>query len=163
MSDGPPAERLNKSQTEMTELLMPDGANNLGRALGAVVLHWMDVCGAIAAMRFASRNCVTAAIDHVDFHAPIQLGEVADVHAYVFETGATSLDVKVRVLAENPRTGESRCASDAFFTFVAIDDEGRPTQVPDVVCETDVERQHRQDAVEGRREQLEALRERLEE
>lgn len=163
MTGDPETARLSDSQTEMTELLTPEDTNELGRALGGVVLHWMDLCSAVAAMRFTSGYCVTASIDHVDFHSPVELGELAEIYAYVFETRSTSLDVKVRVLAENPRTGETRDASDAFMTFVAIDDEGQPSEVPDLVCETDAERKHRETAIEERRQQLEAVRDRLEE
>jgi acyl-CoA hydrolase len=154
--------RLSDSHTEMTELLMPDDTNELGRALGGVVLHWMDVCGAIAAMRFTTRQCVTASIDHVDFHAPIDLGEVVTVRAYVFDTGRTSVDVKVDVTTENPRTGETRDATDSFLTFVALDDDCDPTTVPELLCETDAETGHRDAALEERQDRLDALRARLE-
>jgi acyl-CoA hydrolase len=162
MSEDRPTARLSDSHTEMTELLMPDDTNELGRALGGVILHWMDVCGAIAAMRFTGRQCVTASIDHVDFHAPIDLGEVVTVRAYVFETGRTSVDVKVDVTTENPRTGESRDATDSFLTFVAVDDDCRPTPVPELVCRSDAETQHRDAALAERRDRLDALVARLE-
>ncbi len=145
---------LADSHTEMTEMLLPNDTNNLGRALGGAVLHWMDVCGAIAGMRFSSRQVVTASMDHVDFIAPIEMGEVVVIEGYVFNTGRTSLDVKVEVHAENPRTGEERRTTASYFTFVALDEEGRPTAVPDLACPTDAERALRTRAVEGRREQL---------
>jgi acyl-CoA hydrolase len=154
---------LMDSYTEMTELLLPNDTNNLGRALGGVVLHWMDVCGAIAAMRFSNRQCVTAAMDHVDFISPIDRGEVAVVEAYVFETGTTSVDVKVDVRAENPRTGEERETTTSFFTFVALDDAGTPTEVPDLACPTDTQAELRDAARAERREQLRAVADRLEE
>ena len=70
-------ERLAVSHTEMTELLLPGDTNSLGRALGGTVLHWMDVCGAIAAMRFAGHQVVTASMEHVDFIAPIEIGRAS--------------------------------------------------------------------------------------
>ncbi|WP_277555769.1 acyl-CoA thioesterase [Halobaculum limi] len=145
----------------MTELILPNDTNNLGRALGGAVLHWMDICGAIAAMRFSSRQCVTASMDHVDFIAPIDLGEVAVVEAYVFNTGRTSVDVKVDVRAENPKTGEERQTTTSFLTFVALDGDGRPTPVPDVTCPTPEEEALRQEATEERRNQLEHVADRL--
>lgn len=153
---------LSKSHTEMTELLMPDDTNFLGRALGGVILHWMDICGAIAAMRFANRQCVTASMDHVDFIGPIDVGEVAVVQAYAFNTGRTSIDVKVDVHAEDPVGDDYREATSSFLTYVALDDEGTPTEVPDLVCETDAERDHRQAAKDERQDQMEALLERME-
>lgn len=154
---------LSESQTEMTEMLLPDSTNDLGRALGGVVLHWMDICGAISAMRFANRQCVTASMDHVDFIAPIDLGEIAVIKAYAFNTGRTSVDVKVDVHSEDPRTGEKQETTTSFLTFVAIDDDGNPTTVPDVVCETETEEQLRQEAVEKRQKELESIIERMRE
>lgn len=152
---------LAESYTEMTELLLPNDTNNLGRALGGAVLHWMDICGAIASMRFSSKQCVTASMDHVDFISPIDLGEVAVIEGYAFNTGQTSIDVKVDVRAENPQTGEVRETTSSFFTFVALDGSGRPTAVPDLDCPTAEETALREEAVEERRAQLEDVADRL--
>ena len=149
-----------ESYTEMTELLLPNDTNNLGRALGGAVLHWMDVCGAIAGMRFANRQVVTASMDHVDFIAPIEMGEVVVVEGYVFNVGRTSLDVKVDVRAENPRTDEERRTTTSYFTFVALDEDGKPASVPELTCPTAEEEALRDSAVEGRREQLSEVVER---
>ena len=150
------------SYTEMTELLLPNDTNNLGRALGGVVLHWMDICGAIAAMRFSTRQCVTASMDHVDFISPIDIGEVVVVEGYVFNVGRTSIEVKVDVRAENPVEGESRPTTSSYFTFVALDDDGVPTEVPSLECPTEAEAELRDEAIDGRKQQLEALVDRLE-
>jgi len=141
----------------MTELLLPNDTNNLERALGGRVLHWMDICGAIASMRFSSRQCVTASMDHVDFISAIDLGEVAVIEGYVFNVGRTSIDVKVDVRAENPKTGAERQTTTSYFTFVALDERGTPTQVPRLECPTEAEQELKNEAIEGRREQLEAV------
>ncbi|WP_338738448.1 acyl-CoA thioesterase [Haloplanus salilacus] len=161
MTDGETA-TLAESHTEMTELVLPNDTNTHGRALGGAVLHWMDVCGAIAAMRFATSGVVTAAMDHVDFKSPIDLGEVVVVEAYIYDTGRTSIDVNVEVRAEDPRTGDERDATSSFFTFVAVDDDGEPTTVPDLACPTEGERRLRDAAVDDRAAQLERLVERME-
>jgi acyl-CoA hydrolase len=153
---------LSASHTEMTEMLLPNDTNNLGRALGGVVLHWMDICGAISAMRFANQQCVTASMDHVDFIAPIDLGEIAVIQAYVFNTGTTSVDVKVDVHSENPRTGERHETTTSFLTFVAIDDTGKPVAVPDLACETESEQALREEAREKRQAELESIIDRME-
>jgi len=145
--------RLMDSYTEMTEMLLPNDTNNLGRALGGAVLHWMDICAAIASMRFAGNQVVTASMDHVDFISAIEMGEVAVVEAYVFDTGRTSIDVKVDVRAEDPREGTERKTTESFFTFVALDEDGNPTEVPDLACESDAERGLREAAVEERAQQ----------
>jgi len=150
-----------ESYTEMTEMLLPNDTNNLGRALGGAVLHWMDICGAIAAMRFSNRQCVTASMDHVDFISAIDLGEVAVIEGYVFNVGRTSVDVKVDVRAENPKTDEERQTTTSFFTFVALDDDERPTPVPRLECPTDEEAALRSRAVDERAAQLEAVVERM--
>jgi acyl-CoA hydrolase len=152
---------LAESHTEMTEYLLPNDTNNLGRALGGVVLHWMDICGAIAAMRFANRQVVTASMDHVDFISPIDLGEVAVVEGYVFDVGHTSIDVKVDVRAENPRTDDERQTTTSFFTFVALDESGIPAAVPRLDCPTEAETELRTAARAERQAQLEAIVERL--
>jgi acyl-CoA hydrolase len=156
-----PTATLAESHTEMTEYLLPNDTNNLGRALGGAVLHWMDICGAVSAMRFANRQVVTASMDHVDFIAPIDLGEVAVVEAYVFAVGRTSVDVKVDVRAENPRTDDERRTTTSFFTFVALDESGTPTEVPELVCPTESERERRAEAVAEREAQLQAVVERM--
>ena len=154
---------LAASKTEMTEMVLPNETNTLGRALGGVVLHWMDICAAIASMRFAGTQCVTASMDHVDFVSPIDLGEVAVIEAYVFSTGRTSLDVKVDVHTEDPREGERRLSTSSFFTFVAVGESGHPTDVPSLECPTDAEAALRETAVEERRERLQQVADRLEE
>jgi len=150
------------SYTEMTELLLPNDTNTLGRALGGAVLHWMDICGAIAAMRFSNRECVTASMDHVDFISPIDIGEVVVVEGYVFSVGQSSIEVKVDVRAENPVEGDQRPTTSSYFTFVALDDEGVPTEVPSLDCPSEAERELRQEAIDGRKQQLTDLVERLE-
>jgi len=152
---------LTESYTEMTELLLPNDTNTLGRALGGVVLHWMDICGAIAASRFASEQCVTASMDHVDFISPIDIGEIAVIEAYVFNTGHTSMDVRVDVRAENPLTDECRQTTSSFLTFVAIDGNGTPTPVPELVCEDETEEELQEAAIAERQQELESLVERL--
>ncbi|SEA12156.1 Acyl-CoA hydrolase [Haloplanus vescus] len=153
---------LAESHTEMTEMVLPNDTNTHGRALGGVVLHWMDVCGAISAMRFANEGVVTASMEHVDFKRPIDLGEVVVVEAYVYDVGRTSLDIAVEVRAENPRTDTEHTATTSFFTFVAVDDEGTPTPVPDLECPTEGERRLREAALDDRAAQLERLVEEME-
>jgi len=105
---------LSESRTEMTEILLPNQTNSLGRALGGTVLHWMDIRAAVASMRFAGKQCVTASMDHVDSVSPIDLGEVAVIQGYVFETGTTSIEARVDVHAEDPIKGEKRLATTSF-------------------------------------------------
>lgn len=161
-ADTPETATLAESHTEMTEILLPNDTNALGRALGGVVLHWMDICGAIAASRFANRWCVTASMDHVDFMSPIELGEIAIIEGYVYNAGRTSLDVRVDVRAENPREDGTRRTTTSYLTYVAVDDEGSPIPVPDLVCEDDASEDLRETALEQQRANIESLVDRLE-
>lgn len=161
MTDPDDSATLMDSHTEMTEMLLPNDTNTLGRALGGAVLHWMDLAGAISAMRFSGLQCVTAAMDHVDFISPIDEGEVAIVEAYVFDTGRTSVDVKVDVQAEDPREGEPRETTTSFFTFVALDEDGTPAPVPDLEVPTENQRALRDAALEQRLDQLQAVMDRM--
>lgn len=161
MSETDETATLQSSFTEMTEVLLPNDTNVLGRALGGVVLHWMDMCGAVSAGRFSNERVVTASIDHVDFISPIDLGEIATIEAYVFNTGQTSMDIRVEVQAENTRTGEKRKTTSSFLTFVAIDQDGNPTDVPDLVCQDDNAEKLREAAMQQRQAELESLIDRL--
>lgn len=151
------------SYTEMTEILLPNDTNDLGRALGGVVLHWMDLCGAIAAMRFSNRHCVTAAMDNVDFVGPIDLGEIALIEGFVFDVGTSSLDVRVEVRAEDPRTGDERTTTTSFFTFVALDDDGGASRVPRLECPTENQRELQAEARRERARRLRQIVDRVEE
>ncbi len=148
---------LSDSHTVMSEILMPNDANNLGRALGGSVLHWMDICAAIASRRFSQRQVVTASMDHVDFLGPIDLGDIVTVEGYVFETGQTSMEVLVNVRAERPSENEMQDTATSFFTMVALDDDERPASVPTVSCPTGEQETLRDDALRRRRKRREAL------
>ncbi|QLC34920.1 acyl-CoA thioesterase (plasmid) [Halarchaeum sp. CBA1220] len=152
---------LARSFTERTEVLMPTDTNHLNRAFGGRILEWMDVVASVACRRFAGRQVVTASIDHIDFHAPIDVGDVVTVESYVFDTGRTSVSVRASVRAEDPEAGEEWEVTTAFFTFVALDDDETPVEVPDVACPDDDQRGLRDLALDDRREHREALVERI--
>ena len=148
---------LAESYTEMSEILMPDDTNNLGRALGGAILHWMDICAAVAGRRFAREQVVTAAMDHVDFRAAIDLGDIVTVQGYVFATGDTSMDVKVDVHSDRPETGDYEATATSFFTMVAVDDDGTSAAVPHLECPTEAEVALRETALDRRRERRREL------
>lgn len=141
--------RLIDSYTETSEVVMPDATNNLGRALGGWVLHRMDLGGVVAARRFARSQVVTASIERVDFHAPIDLGDIAVLTAYVYDTGETSMQVRVDVTAERPSEGVERETASSHLTFVAIDGDEAVRPVPELAVETDEEQQLREAAMKA--------------
>ena len=129
------------SQSTMSELMMPHMANNLGNVFGGVILSLIDRAAAVAAARHARGPCVTVAVEKVEFREPIHLGELVIAKANVNYVGHTSLDVGVRVEAENMATGERRHTNSCHLVFVAIDGDGRPKPVPPVLPESDREKQ----------------------
>jgi uncharacterized protein (TIGR00369 family) len=118
------------SETTISELMMPNQVNNLGHVFGGVLLSLVDRTAAVAAMRHAGRATVTASIDRVDFREPIYAGELVTCHARVNYVGRTSMEVGVKVVAENLLTGVRRHTNTCYLTFVAIDSEHRPARVP---------------------------------
>jgi uncharacterized protein (TIGR00369 family) len=134
----------------MTELMMPNMANVLGNVFGGVILSLVDRVAAVAAIRHARKPCVTVSIDRVDFHEPIHVGELVVAHASVNYVGRTSMEVGVRVEAENLVSGEKRHTNSCYLTYVAVDSEGHPVAVPPVRPNTELERR-RLEAAKARR------------
>jgi acyl-CoA hydrolase len=131
-----PTKTVRESQHETSELMMPGDANNLGHVFGGVVLSMMDKCAAIAAFRHCRAPVVTASIDRVDFREPIHLGDLVIMKASTNFAGRTSMEVGIRVEAEELLTGRRRHTNSCYLTFVAVDDKGRPVEVPELRPET---------------------------
>jgi acyl-CoA hydrolase len=132
---------------ENRERIQPNQTNNYDTAHGGIVMHLMDEIGAMSAMRFAGETCVTARVESLDFQRPIPRGDVAVVESWAYGAGRTSVKVRLRVDREAPRTGERERTSDSTFTFVAVDSEGRPVSVPDLVVESDRDRELREEGL----------------
>ncbi len=141
----------------MHEMVLPNDTNSLGSVLGGHVMHLMDICAAMTAMRHCRKAVVTAAVDHLSFHHPVNIGEIMILKASVNYADHTSMELGVRMDAENPLTGEQRHTSSAYFTFVALDERGRPTVVPNVVPEAEDERRRYRQAQERRQHRLKQL------
>jgi acyl-CoA hydrolase len=145
------------SRVEMTELVLPGDTNALGTIFGGKVMQWIDIAASVAAMRHSGGNVVTASIDGLTFLTPIHLGEIVRLQAQVNFVGRTSMEIGVRVEAEDPRTAAHRYTTKAYLTFVAIDAGGRPRAIPPLVLEDDDDRRRAAEA-EGRRKARLALR-----
>jgi acyl-CoA hydrolase len=142
----------------MSELMMPHMANILGNVFGGVVLSLVDRAAAVAATRHSRRPCVTVSVDRVDFHEPIHVGELVTAHASVNFTGRTSMEVGVRIVAEDLLTGHRRHTNSCYVTYVAIDDKGLPIPVVPVLPETDAEKRRYAAAEQRRRRRLEEMK-----
>ncbi|MFW6157341.1 MAG: acyl-CoA thioesterase [Balneolaceae bacterium] len=146
------------SRSRMNELVMPNDTNPLGNLMGGRLLQWMDICSAISAQRHCNRNVVTVAVDSVEFKSAIQLGEVVVIEGEVTRTFTTSMEVAMEVWSENLRTGERRLCTTSFYTFVAVDADGKPVPVPEIMPETDFEKERYEQAEERRKMRLEVSR-----
>lgn len=139
----------------MSELMMPNMANNLGHVFGGVILSLVDRVAAVAAIRHAGQACVTVSVDRVDFHEPIYLGELVVARASVNHVGRTSLEVGVRIEAENLLSGARRHTNSCYVTFVAIDPNHRPAPIRPLLLETEEDRRRNEKAKLRRRRRLE--------
>lgn len=144
------ARRVSESQVVMTELVLPSHTNALGSAFGGAVMSWMDIAAAICAQRHSRKVVVTAHIDDLEFIAPVYQGWVVNLKASVNHVGKTSMEVGVRVDAENPQTGETFHTVSAYLTFVALDSHGRPTHVAPLILENDLQKRRNESAKKRR-------------
>ncbi|MFC7166129.1 acyl-CoA thioesterase [Halospeciosus flavus] len=140
---------LMETYIENREMVQPNHANPHGTAHGGNVMKWMDEVGAMSAMRFAGESVVTARMEQVNFKRPIPVGDTAFIEAYVYEAGRTSVKVRLKVFAENLETRETELTTESYFVYVAVDDDGEPTEVPDLEVETDESVRLQQGALDG--------------
>lgn len=143
-----------ESVAVMTQMILPSDANPLNAAFGGRVLEWIDVCGGIAAGRHCRHAVVTASVDDLHFHASIRVGWVVTLRARVLAAFRSSMEVGVRVTAENPLTGEHHLTTTALITFVALNPDGSRAEVPPLLLETDAERAAFEAAHVRRKERL---------
>lgn len=149
-----PGKPVRDSQHESSELMMPHHANNLGHVFGGVMLSMMDRTAAVAAFRHCRLNVVTASIDRVDFREPIHVGDLVVMKASVNYVGRTSLEVGVRVEAEELLSGRRRHTNSCYLTFVAVDRNGRPIEIPPLIPESPDELRRFQAAEQRRKVRL---------
>jgi len=150
-SDTLPAVRtVASTQSEMTEIILPNDTNTLGNLLGGRLMHFIDLTGAMAAYRHSRTHVVTASMDHIDFIQPVRLGDLVTLKSSVNRAFATSMEVGVKVWSENTRTGAVSHVASAYLVFVAVDEHGRRQKVPQLQPETPDELRRCQDALRRR-------------
>jgi uncharacterized protein (TIGR00369 family) len=131
--------RIRDSSVVTAIQMNPEDANPMGNVHGGVIMMHVDKTGGGCAIRHARKMCVTASIDRLDFHNPVFVGNLLILKASVNMVGKTSMEVGVRVEAEDLLTGEVRHTASAYLTFVALDDNGAPAEVPPLIIETEEE------------------------
>src|SRR5512135_1321293 len=135
-----PGKCASDSQVTLSQQMMPSDANPLGNIHGGYIMKLVDEAGGLAAMRHARRPVVTVAVDSMSFLSPVKVGHLLTLRSAVNWIGKTSIEVGVRVEAENPITGEITHTNSAFAVYVALDDNGRPCPVPPLIVETEDEK-----------------------
>lgn len=128
------------THVEMTEIVLPNDANVLGNILGGKVMHLIDIACAIAAHRCCRRPVVTASMDYLDFKHPIKVGELIIIKASVNRVFRTSMECGAKVFSEDLQSGERKHTSKAYLTFVALDENKKPMEIPPIIPETDDEK-----------------------
>jgi uncharacterized protein (TIGR00369 family) len=126
-----------QSRVTLHQLMLPQHANAFGNVHGGLIMRMVDEAGAICAMRHAQRPCVTIAIDSMTFREPVHVGELLVCDARVSYVGRSSIEVAVRVHAENPITGQTTHTNSAFLVYVALADDGRPITAPELDLASD--------------------------
>jgi acyl-CoA hydrolase len=151
MSDGTvTARRVAESQAERSEIIFPADTNALGNLFGGRLMQFIDLVGAVAAVRHARAITVTASMDHLDFVAPVHVGDLLILKASVNRAYRTSMEVGVKAMVEDVRGQTLRHVSSAYLTYVAVDREGNRLQVPGVIAETEHQKRRFEDALRRR-------------
>lgn len=123
-----------------TEMVLPNDTNTFNNLMGGRLMHHMDIVAAIAAQRHCNNEVVTASVDNISFKKPIQLGNVLTMTAFVTRSFSSSMEVKIEVEAENIPEGTKFKSNEAYFTFVSINEQGKPQKVPGIQPETKEEK-----------------------
>jgi acyl-CoA hydrolase len=149
-----PAKCASDSKVDMTRQMMPSDANPSGNVHGGEIMKSIDEAGGLAAMRHAHRPVVTVAMDSITFLSPVRVGHVLTLRASVNWVGTSSIEIGVRVEAENPITGEIVHTNSAFAVYVALNHQGKPVAVPPLILETDEDRRRWVEAEERQQSRL---------
>ncbi len=128
--------RPSNSAVTIAQVMNPQDANPAGNVHGGVIMKLIDTAAGVVATRHSRCNVVTASIDRIDFHHPVYVGDLVFFKACINYVGRTSMEIGVRVEAENSKTGEIRHTASAYLTFVALDDNGKPKEVPELILES---------------------------
>lgn len=133
--------KCSESHVIMTELVLPNDTNTLNNLMGGRLMHWMDIVSAIAAQRHSNRIVVTASVDNISFSKPIRLGNVVTLKAFVTRAFNSSMEVYIEAVAEDIPSNQKIETNNAFFTFVAVDQMGKPIDVPEAIPESNFEKE----------------------
>ena len=148
--------KVSESKIIMTELVLPHHTNQLGKLLGGQLMHWIDVCAALSSAKHSHFVCVTASVDRIDFHHPINLGDAVTLYASVNRAFNTSMEVGVKVFAESFSDGKRIHTNSAYLTFVSVDQDGKPVKTNEIIPESEEERRRFEEALKRRENRLQS-------
>ena len=148
------------SHVIMHELILPNDTNNLNTVFGGKVMQYMDLCAAMSAYKFARTAVVTASVDRLDFLAPARVGDMLILKSSVNYSHNTSMEIGVRIDAENVKTGKTRHTASAYLTFVSLDENGKPQKVSNIIPESIDEKRRYDEGKERHLQRIERLRKR---
>ena len=152
-----PSKPVSESKSVISTQMLPSDANPMGNVHGGTILKMVDVAAGVTALRHARENIVTASIDRMDFYNPVYVGSLLTLKASVNYVGKTSMEIGVRIEAEDLKTGKVTHTGSSYLTYVAIDENGKPTDVPQIVPETPVEKRRWEAGKKRREERLRAI------
>jgi len=153
---------VKESYTITTHVVLPRDAGTWGQLYGGKLMDWIDQIGAMVAAKHAESKVVTASIDSLHFLSPIRVGDLVTLHAWINYVGKTSMEVEVHVEVDNPITKQKVHACTAYVTYVAVDDNGKPREVPRLKLETEEEKRRYEEAKRRREERLKTKKELIE-
>lgn len=142
--------RVSESAVATSQVMMPQDANPSGNVHGGVIMKLIDTAGGVVARRHTRCNIVTASIDRLDFHHPVYIGDLLTLKASINLVGRTSIEIGVRAEAEDLLTGQIHHTASAYLTFVALNTDGRPIEVPGLIFETEEEIRRNREACDRR-------------
>jgi acyl-CoA hydrolase len=148
------SKKVSESQITMTELVLPNHTNQLGKLLGGQLMHWIDICAAVCASKHNNRVCVTASVDRIDFIHSINLGDTVTLFSSINRVFNTSMEVGVKVFSESFKVGERIHTNTAYLTFVSVDSDGKPIKAIDAIPETSEEKRRYEQALQRRDRRL---------
>lgn len=146
------AKKVDESKTIMTELVLPNDTNFFGNLMGGRLMYWMDIAAALTALKHCNKPAVTVSVDNLSFRNPIKLGCAVHIEGRVTRVFNSSLEIYLKVWGEDLMKNEKYESNNAYFTFVCIDEDGKPTLAPELILETEEEKQLYEGAM--RRRQL---------
>ena len=158
-----PSKPVSVSKSIISMQMLPVDANPMGNVHGGTILKLVDLAAAVSALRHARATVVTASIDQMDFYHPVYVGNLVSLKASVNYAGTTSMEVGVRIEAEDLKSGTITHTGSSYLTYVAIDDSGKPVDIPDVVPETPEEKRRWREGKARRTERLKVLQQRRKE